>query len=399
MTTRTPHNISNSTSESEGLPGWTYFSPKLFDLELEVLFYSHWQFVCHVNEISKPGEFVTYDVGNERGFVIRDSKNQIHAFHNLCRHRGSRVVSCSQGNSNKVLVCPFHGWTYNLDGSLRGMPKSDRFPGINRTNLGLKPIEHEIWHGLVFIRFKPGNQASVANIMARHEHEVTPYGLEYMVAAHEGRLTDRIEANWKAVRDVDNEGYHVPQAHPALNDLYGKDYHDEPMIGETSRSVGRFTPGPKKHWSVRNYLNILPENTDLPEANRDIWLYIGIFPNVVLGFYPDCIIFYQEIPQSPTVTLQKGGIFHHPDESRERKLARYLSGRIDRETSKEDMMLSVWVSEATKSSAYDGVIFSELEKGVPSYHGMLRSKLPITRLNNEPEASDFKELNDNMLHA
>ncbi len=389
----------NTIDNCEGLPGWTYFSPKLFDLELEKLFYSHWQFVCHVNEISQPGEFVAYDIGTERGFVVRDSENRINAFHNLCRHRGSRVVSPNRGQCNKVLVCPFHGWTYNLDGTLRGIAKKDSFPDVDPSTLGLKKLELEIWNGLVFIRFKSGKQKSIASIMEKHASEVQPYGLEQMVASPKGRITDRIEANWKAVRDVDNEGYHVPQAHPALNDLYGGDYHDEPMVGETSRSVGRFTPSPKRHWSVRNYLKILPENTDLPESNRNIWLYIGIFPNLVLGFYPDCVIFYQEIPQTPTVTLQRGGIFHHPDETREMKLARYLSGRIDRETSEEDKMLSVWVSEATKSSAYDKVIFSELEKGVPSYHDLLRSKLPVTRLAEEPLAEDLMELNESMLLA
>lgn len=389
----------NSISESKGLPGWTYFSPRLFDLELEVLFYSHWQFVCHVNEIEHPGEFVSYDIGTERGFVIRDSANRIHAFHNLCRHRGSRVVSGKRGQCNKVLVCPFHGWTYNLDGTLRGIARRDTFSESDFSNLGLKRIEFEIWNGLIFIRFKPGKQASISKIMNRHAREIQPYGLDRMIASPKGRITDRIEANWKAVRDVDNEGYHVPQAHPALNDLYGKDYHDETMKGETNRSVGRFTPGPRKHWSVRNYLNILPENKDLPESHRNIWLYIGIFPNLVLGFYPDCVIFYQEIPQTPTLTLQRGGVFRHKDESREMKLARYLSGRIDRETSKEDSMLSVWVSEATKSSAYDKVIFSYLEKGVLSYHDLLREKLPVTKLDVEPATPQLQDLNDRMLSA
>jgi len=389
----------NLTSESEGLPGWTYFSPGLFGLELEVLFYSHWQFVCHVNEIKQPGEFVSYDIGTERGVVIRDSANRIHAFHNLCRHRGSRVVSGKRGQCNKVLVCPFHGWTYNLDGTLRGIARRDTFAEVDHSNLGLKRIEFEIWNGLVFIRFKLGKQASIAEIMTRHANEIQPYGLDHMIASPKGRITDRIEANWKAVRDVDNEGYHVPQAHPALNDLYGKDYQDEPMKGETNRSVGRFTPGPRKHWSVRHYLNILPENTHLPESHRNIWLYIGIFPNLVLGFYPDCVIFYQEIPQTPTLTLQRGGIFHHRKETREMKLARYLSGRIDKETSKEDSMLSVWVSEATKSSAYDNVIFSGLEKGVPSYHDVLREKLPVTKLDVEPATPELQDLNNKMLNA
>jgi hypothetical protein len=102
-----------------------------------------------------------------------------------------------------------------------------------------------------------------------------------------------------------------------------------------------------------------------------------MFPNLVLGLYPDSIIFYQDIPQSATETIQRGMCYRRSDEDRQMKVARYLSGRIDRDTADEDQMLMVWSCEATKSSAYDGVLFSDLEYGVKTYHDHLRNLLPV----------------------
>ena len=103
----------------------------------------------------------------ERALIIRDEENKIRAFHNVCRHRGSRVLDSAEGMCKSVISCPFHGWSYNLDGSLRGAAKASTFPAFDREKWGLKPLEMEIWHGFVFVRFKPGLQPSVANLLDR----------------------------------------------------------------------------------------------------------------------------------------------------------------------------------------------------------------------------------------
>ena len=144
-----------SNWDRSGLPGWSYFSEELFELESEELFRKHWQFVCHENEILEPGSYTTIDRVNERGLVVRGNDLKIRAFHNLCRHRGSRVVSDKKGQCGKSIICPFHGWTYNFDGSLRGVPNKDTFVGTKFDTLGLIPLEMEIWNGLIFVKFKP----------------------------------------------------------------------------------------------------------------------------------------------------------------------------------------------------------------------------------------------------
>jgi len=380
---RTSHSVPNDWDRS-GLPGWTYFSQPLFELEKTEIFKTHWQYACHVSEVARIGQYVTFDIAQERALVIRGQDGVVRGFHNLCRHRGSRLVGDEKGQCNKALICPFHGWAYNLDGSLRGIANANSFPPMNPDDWGLKPVEMEIWHGFIFLRFQPGPQPPIAKILARFEDEVAPYRPEDMVLAEGAPAAEETLVNWKSVRDVDNEGYHVRQAHPGLHDLYGSNYYDEPYIDGASRSVGYFNQAPSKGWSTRHYRAILPEATHLPPQNRAAWLYIGVFPNLVFGFYPDSVIFYQEIPQSATKTVQRGATFRHRDESRQLRAARYLSARIDRDTAREDQMLTIWACEATQSSAFDGIILSDLEYGLKSFHDHLRAEIPVVTLAREP---------------
>ena len=383
--------------DRSGLPGWAYFSQELFELECETLFKTHWQFVCHVNEAAEIGAYVTFDVAGERALVIRGHDGILRGFHNLCRHRGSRIVPEARGVCNKAMVCPYHGWAYNLDGGLRGIANRDTFPPMQAEKWGLKPLEMEIWNGLVFIRFQAGPQPAVAEILARFDDEIAPYDLANMVPTDSNSMDDLLAVNWKSVRDVDNEGYHVRQAHPGLHQLYGDGYFDEPYANGTSRSVGTFNEAYGHRWSVRKYREILPEAENLPLHQRRQWIYFGMFPNFVLGLYPDSVIYYQEVPQSATQTVQRGMCYRRREESREMKAARYLSGRIDRDTAEEDQMLMVWSCEATKSSAYDGVIFSDLEYGVKTYHDHLRRLLPVMGQPAPPEPGQMAQVNDALL--
>ena len=257
--------------------------------------------------------------------------------------------------------------------------------------------ELEIWRGFVFVRFQPGAQPSVAEMMAPFEEEASGYRTDTMVPAHAKLWRQDMAVNWKSVRDVDNEGYHVPMAHPALHDLYGKNYYDEPPAADTSRSFAEFNDGPGRMWSVRHYKKILPDMADLRPVNRRAWLYLGIFPNTVIGLYPDSTIFYQEYPVSANQTVQRGGTYRYAEESRELRLARYLSGRIDRDTVAEDTQLIEWSCEATQSSAYDGIVLSDLEYGVRRYHDWLRERIPVMTLQDPPARRSLASLNAEML--
>jgi phenylpropionate dioxygenase-like ring-hydroxylating dioxygenase large terminal subunit len=382
--------------DRRGLPGWTYHSPALLELEKEHVFRNHWQIIGHVSDVPEPGDYLTMDVVGERALVVRGKDGVVRGFHNLCRHRGSRVVADSQGSCKGALVCPFHGWVYNLDGTLRGAARPQTFPELDKVEFGLKPIDLEVWMGFIFIRFRHGPQPSVAELMGSIEAEISHYRIGEMVPSW-GIWTQTSQVNWKSVRDVDNEGYHVAMAHPALQDLYGATYYDEPFIHGVSRSWATYNPHAGRRWSVRNYVRIAPKPDFLPEELKTAWVYYGIFPNAVIAVTPECTQFYQEFPLSTGETMLRGAIYRYADESREQAAARYLAYRIDRDTMAEDVQLSVWSNESMQSNAFEGFYLSDLEYGVRTHHDHLRRLLPVVSLESAPEEKDLWNLNEALL--
>src|SRR5690606_32638065 len=109
-----------------------------------------------------PGDYLAFDAVGERALIVRGADGEVRAFHNICRHRGGRVVADDKGHCKNALICPFHGWVYNLDGTLRGAARPRSFPEIDKDAFGLIPLETEIWNGLIFIRFRTGPQPPIA---------------------------------------------------------------------------------------------------------------------------------------------------------------------------------------------------------------------------------------------
>jgi phenylpropionate dioxygenase-like ring-hydroxylating dioxygenase large terminal subunit len=382
--------------DRKGLPAWSYFNPEMLEMEKDLLFRSHWQLVCHVNDVPETGDFVTLDCVGERALVVRGQDGEVRGFHNLCRHRGSRVVAEEQGNCRNSIVCPFHGWVYNLDGTLRGAAQPDKLPPLDPVAFGLKPIETDIWRGFVFVRFRPGPQPKMTEVLARFDDELAQYDLDGLMPSGEGFESGIADVNWKCVRDVDNEGYHVPMAHPGLDDLFGSNYYDEDFHKGASRSFSLFREGRNRLWSVRAYRSILEAPETLDDDHKRAWLYIGLFPNCVLGLYPDCVKFYQEFPVDYGRTMQRGTTYRLGSEDRRMRLARYLSSRIDRLTSEEDEQLVRWTWEAAFSSGYDGVILSDLENCVKSYHNEMRRHFPVLT-EDEPPRGEVARRNAELL--
>jgi phenylpropionate dioxygenase-like ring-hydroxylating dioxygenase large terminal subunit len=294
------------------------------------------------------------------------------------------------------MVCPFHGWSYNLDGTLRAVPKARTFPKLDPVSHGLVPVEQEIWNGFVFVRFKPGPQGSVKDVMTAQEVEASLYRLTE-IRPYAPQTRDVLEVNWKAVRDVDNEGYHVPIAHPALHDLYGQQYKDGRPSAGVSRSEGRITGASPRFWSVRNYVKHRPVMDYLPEDARGRWVYLGMFPNLVIMLYPDLVGFYQELPLEVGKTVQRVAYYATSNDSRQAKVARYLAHRIDRVTGAEDAQLIKWSWESMQSSGFSSMILSDLEVGVRDYHDMLRRTIPVSALADEPARGQVETINHTLL--
>jgi phenylpropionate dioxygenase-like ring-hydroxylating dioxygenase large terminal subunit len=398
MTAHIPKSIPvPNTWDRRGLPAWTYHSQAIFDLERTELFLNHWQVAGHNNDIPEAGDWITFDLLGERALVVRGKDGEVRAFHNLCRHRGARVVDGTSGNCTGALVCPFHGWVYNLDGSLRGAARPESFGEMDRENFGLKPIEMEIWHGFIFLRFLPGPQGSVAESLQPFDADFTGFRAAGVLPAGVHGIWGQTPVNWKSVCDVDNEGYHVALAHPALQELYGPSYHDIFYSNGLLQSNGTYGDRPGRRWSVRNYVKHSPLQEWLPKRLQRAWNYYGLFPNTVFSFTPESVQFYQEIPKSVGDTWMSFAAYHQPGEDRATKLSRYLGARIDRDTSAEDQQLTIWSNESMKSLAFDNFHLSNLEYGVRFHHDGMRALMPVLTLDTAPPEDEIAQVNAEML--
>ena len=188
-----------------------YRDPAVYARDLERIFFTHWLWIGHASDVARPGDFVTFEVGEESVIVVRGRDDRVHALANVCRHRGSRVCYAGRGHAD-WLVCPYHGWTYDLDGSLakaRLMP-ADFDPATH----GLAPVHLRELHGLIFISLaeSPPDFELIARDLAA---PLAPYGLAEARVAH--RALWRIRANWKLAVENYQECYHCAPAHPEFS--------------------------------------------------------------------------------------------------------------------------------------------------------------------------------------
>jgi phenylpropionate dioxygenase-like ring-hydroxylating dioxygenase large terminal subunit len=368
------------------LPGWVYRDPEFFAVEMERVIRPSWQIVCHLSEIARPGEWRRLDYLGESVIVVRGDDGAARAFLNVCRHRASRLVSGEAGCARR-LTCPYHAWTYALDGRLVGVPRRNEYPGLDPTALGLLPVELEIWRGFAFVRLQAGGP-SVAGMMAPHEDEIGHYRFEELEAL--GRVTLRPRAvNWKNVADNYSDGLHIAVAHPGLTRLFGRGYTIE-ANEHVDRMAGDLVAAPSANLSERAYQALLPEAGHLPPERRRRWLYFKLWPNVAFDIYPDQVDFMQFLPVSATETLVREISYALPDADmperwrREMKAARYLNWRINRRVNEEDTILIEGVQHGMASRHWTPGPLGESEVCLRSFARRLRRLIPQANLHAPP---------------
>jgi phenylpropionate dioxygenase-like ring-hydroxylating dioxygenase large terminal subunit len=366
------------------LPPWVYSHPEMTRLEFERLLKPSWQIACHVNSLPKAGDYVTLEIGPESVVVLRDRNERIVAFHNVCRHRGARLLD-GQGHCAGNIVCPYHGWSYRPDGTLARVTLPESFPGLERASLGLRPVTTDTALGFVFICLgaaPPPVNETLEPLLA----ELAPYGIESMVPL--GPIyTEEWEADWKVVMDNYLESYHVPIGHPGLRRMFSPDFEDQRGAPRIARGTSWLREQPSTRWSERIYHHLIGRVTaHLPEPNRRCWRFYSMLPNLGLDVYPDQVDFFQVLPRGPGRATIRGGVFGLPDARREMRIARYLSDRINRQVNREDRWLSERVQKGLASSSYEPGPLSTLESWMLEFHDLLRSCIPETRLDTAPKS-------------
>ncbi|RVT43625.1 aromatic ring-hydroxylating oxygenase subunit alpha [Sphingobium algorifonticola] len=370
------------------LPAWTYDDPDFFRAEQARIFASSWQIVCHVSDIAAKGAWHSLDYLGESIIVVRGEDGAVRAFTNVCRHRGSRIVDGISGCARK-LVCPYHAWTYDLDGRLVGVPQKSDYPGLDIDRHGLTPVDMNIWRGFIFVRLVREGP-SVADMMAPYDDQIAPYRFENLTALGRVILRPR-DVNWKNVADNYSDGLHIPVAHPGLTRLFGRSYGVE-ATAHVDRMWGDLVERPSPNWSERLYQKLLPPVPHLPAAAQKRWLYFKLWPNVAFDIYPDQVDFMQFLPVSPTQTLIREISYvlpdaYTPDESRrEMRAARYLNWRINRQVNAEDTVLITRVQEGMASRSFSIGPLGKSEVCLRAFCSRMRTLIPQAREEVRPAA-------------
>lgn len=199
-----------------GLPGYFYRSPVTYRRELANIFFRSWLYAGHVSQVPNPGDYFLYAIAEESVIVTRAQDGSIHALVNSCRHRGSRVCETEAGNC-RTFVCPYHGWVYDTDGSLRAARHMDAMPGFRKEDHGLRQARVAVRFGLIFINFDP-DAHDFAGCLAQVDAQLGPYRLENAKIAH--RETYPVDANWKIALGNYLECYHCDTAHRAYSKIH-----------------------------------------------------------------------------------------------------------------------------------------------------------------------------------
>jgi Rieske 2Fe-2S family protein len=286
--------------ESRMLPREAYTSQAVLDWELRHFFDGGWSCVGVSSSVPSPGDQRAEAVGSGGVFLVRADDGVVRAFANACRHRGHELLPCAAGVVNRsVVTCPYHAWSYRLDGSLRRAPGFDRAAGFDPSTHGLAELPSAEWHGLVFV-----NPSGGAGDFSAHVE-----GLEGYLAPYEiGRLVTRgrhdyvVSANWKVLAENYQECYHCPAIHPELCSASpprsGENHHDP--AGAWAEGWMEIREG-FETMSLDGSSNASPLR-GLDELRRHVVDYVVIFPNVLVSLHPDYVMTHVLAPLAPDRT-------------------------------------------------------------------------------------------------
>jgi phenylpropionate dioxygenase-like ring-hydroxylating dioxygenase large terminal subunit len=230
-------NLLETRRLDHALPRGFYTDPAVYAFDLDTIFYREWLFALPACEIPQTGNFVTMQVGQYPVVIVRGADGRIRAFHNACRHRGSRVCTALKGSTPK-LVCPYHQWTYELDGRL--LFARDMGPGFDASQYGLKPIACAQAGGLVYVCLADSPPA-IEPFLEKAGRYLAPHRLDQAKVAFESTIVEN--GNWKLVIENNRECYHCAGSHPELC----RTYPDRPGFTSMDES-GAMEPAVTAHW-------------------------------------------------------------------------------------------------------------------------------------------------------
>jgi glycine betaine catabolism A len=294
------------------LSGSDYTSLDVYAEEQERIWWGDWVCVGRTEEVAEPGDYVVRDMAGESIFIVRNQEGRLGAFYNVCSHRGTKFLDDdTAGNVRKAFRCPYHAWTYDLNGQLLGTPnvKGDEF--FDRSQYPLHAIAVGDYAGFMFVNLSK-EPRPLMEALTDGAESITMFERFKMDELRIGvRLVYEVEANWKIIVENYNECLHCPQIHPELVSViplfrFGEVW-DEEIRDDGNRMVEGATSFTRTGKSeLPKFPGLLPDDYEMYYGSYE-------FPNLMLNLHPDCAMYYVGYPKGPNHTTVVSEFLFRPE--------------------------------------------------------------------------------------
>jgi choline monooxygenase len=282
-------------SRSWSLNAKAYIDPRFVSVEKQAIFYRTWQFVCHIEKLRLPGQYITLDVYGQSIVVLRDSNLVLRAFYNVCKHRGHELLS-GEGQK-KLIVCPYHAWSYALEGQLKAARLTEDVENFNKDEVCLDSVQVEEFCSFVFVNLDT-NAEPLAKQSGNLGKEIESFAPDLGSLTFAHRLSYRIQANWKTVIDNFLECYHCPTAHRDFVSLVDMDTYEVTTQGIYSSHMAKAGLSENSAYAVEG----------ASVTDHAVWF---LWPNLTLMRYPGRgnFMVWKIIPAGPEETYEEFDFF------------------------------------------------------------------------------------------
>jgi choline monooxygenase len=341
--------------KSYTLPAHYYTDPSIYEREKQAIFYKSWAYACHRSQVAEPGSYATCMVADQNIVVMRGQDGVLRAFYNVCSHRAHELVKgCGRTN---VVTCPYHAWTYHLDGRLRSAIGQKKVEGFEAREFGLKPVKLEELNGFIFVNLDAG-ATPLAQQTGNLAADMQGYcdSLAGLKFAH--RKTYELKANWKNVADNFLECYHCSVAHPAFVDLVDIKNYRTRTYGIHSSHIS--PPGRADNTAYK-----------VPEGQEGQFAAWWVWPNVTFNIFPGPanLTILHIMPTGPETVLEHFDFFFLEDKPSdcEWQAIKY----VDEVLQPEDIGLVESVQRGLHSRGYSqGRLMVDKDRSYNAEHGL-----------------------------
>ena len=350
-------NAARTAQGQKTLPAKYYTSQEVFQEEMEKVFPRKWICVGHVSQVPEAGSYFLREVCGENMLVTRDPQGKVHSFYNLCRHRGTRLCTEATGTFSGRIQCPYHAWTYALDGRLIGVPNMAGVQNFNMAEYPLHYVPTTVWEGLIFVNLSM-HPESFADTFAPIRDRFSEWQMDHLKLAHQ--IVYEIQANWKLIFQNYSECYHCPTVHPLLASL-------TPYKSSTNHlDEGPFLGGPMQLGGETESMTVDGRACALPIEslcgdNRKLVHYYTLFPSMFLTLHPDYVMVHRVEPQTPDRTRVTCEWFFHPEAMANPHFNAMPAVEFWDITNREDWHVSELSQQGISSRAYQPGPYADLE--------------------------------------